>query len=88
LSDFRLLSLPINDTDGVQWPISISLDWSRGRLYVGDNETPYRVLIYDNVFNLTQLSHKHRTYRNSSTSFACHTIVIIVLVVGWCRMSD
>jgi hypothetical protein len=43
----RELPLPVDG--GVQRPLSVCLDESRGRLYVGENGGQFRVLVFDDV---------------------------------------
>jgi DNA-binding beta-propeller fold protein YncE len=54
LSDARPLPLPTNSSV-LNNPVSLWLDESNGRLYVGEWQHPYRVLVFDNVFNLRTL---------------------------------
>jgi DNA-binding beta-propeller fold protein YncE len=53
LTESRHLPLPAN-TD-LRYPIAVSLDQSRGRLYVGECGGQRRVLIFDNVINTRAL---------------------------------
>jgi hypothetical protein len=53
LSEARHLPLPTDATgQPLKSPYGLWLDEARGRLYVGEGYSPYRVLIYDNVFNI------------------------------------
>jgi len=47
LSSARKLALPVDD--GIQSPLGLCLDESRGRIYVGENGGNYRVLVFDGV---------------------------------------
>ncbi len=53
LSEARPLPLPLNETGVIKRPRGLWLDESRGRLYVGEDGGNYRVLVYDNVVNLS-----------------------------------
>jgi hypothetical protein len=56
LSDARPLPLPTSaDGQPLNDPSGLWLDESRGRLYVGEWRSPYRVLVYDNVFYFATL---------------------------------
>jgi DNA-binding beta-propeller fold protein YncE len=48
LTEARPLSINIT----INGPQGLSLDESVGRLYVGEWDSPYRVLVIDNVFDL------------------------------------
>ena len=50
LTDSRQLPLPVNTS--LRYPVAVSLDQSRGRLYVGEHSGQFRVLIFDNVINI------------------------------------
>ena len=50
LTDSRQLPLPVNTS--LNRPRAVSLDQSRGRLYVGEDHDQQRVLIFDNVINI------------------------------------
>jgi len=47
--------LPLSVDGGVQWPISLCLDESRGRLFVGEGDGQHRVLVFDDVVNIDYL---------------------------------
>ncbi len=53
LTEARPLPLPLNETGVIQWPRGLWLDESRGRLYVGETDGQYRVLVFDNVYNIS-----------------------------------
>lgn len=55
LSDARPLPLPTHLTGQINGPMGLWLDEFSGRLYVGEQKSPYRVLVYDNVFNLQRV---------------------------------
>ena len=50
LSDAR--ELPLSVDNGIESPISLCLDESRGRLYVGENNGQNRILVFNNVTNI------------------------------------
>ena len=47
LSSIQKLTLPVDG--GIQQPVGLCLDETRGRLYVGERGGSYRVLVFDNV---------------------------------------
>jgi len=58
LTDARQLALPISTE--LQSQVPIVLDYSRGRLYVGDRKSlsgPHRLLVFDNVIDIGSLFH-------------------------------
>ncbi len=56
LSEARNLTLPLNGTMSLKRPSALWLDQSRGRLYVGEGGGSPRVLVFDNVFSLYDVS--------------------------------
>jgi DNA-binding beta-propeller fold protein YncE len=53
LTDVRTLALPVNSQGPICYPYGVFLDEVRGRLYVGESCSPSRLMVYDNVFNLS-----------------------------------